>query len=151
MQWPGRRIGSLLERFKGDKALGKPNKELGFTLIELLVAIGILSILAAIAIMQYHNYRIRAYDTTARSDLKSALTAVESFFIENQTYPGAYTDLLSNGFNLSKNVCFTKYELENGGERVHFHIMHTASPNNWHTRYPDDAGAVEYRSPASCL
>jgi prepilin-type N-terminal cleavage/methylation domain-containing protein len=124
---------------------------LGFTLIELLVAIGILSILAAIAITQYRDYKFQAYDTTAKSDLKSAFTAIESYFVENQTYPGDYTDLLGNGFNFSKDVCFTKFHTHNSGTQVHIHIMHTASPNAWHNRYPDDAGDVDQRNTESCL
>ena len=126
-------------------------KQGGFTLIELLVVIGIISILAGIAIMQYRSYRIRAYDTSAKANLKNALTAVENYFVEQETYPANYADLFANGFNLSTKVCFTKFELENDGDTVHFHIMHTASPNNWHTRYPDNAGRVDWRTPASCI
>jgi len=130
--------------------LGSVKKEVGFTLIEILVVIGIISILAAIAISQYQSYRVRAYDTTAKSDLKNAMIEIENYFVENDIYPANYSDLLANGFNFSKNVCFTKYDLENGGERVHMHIMHTASPNAWHTEYPDDGGDVDRRDPDDC-
>ena len=131
--------------------MGSVKKEVGFTLIELLVSIGIISILAAIAISQYQSYRVRAYDTTAKSDLKSAITALENYYLENDTFPANYSDLLANGFNFSKNVCFTKFHLHNAGETAHMHIMHTASPNAWHTKYPDDGGDVENRSGESCL
>ena len=124
---------------------------MGFTLIELLVAIAIISILAAMAISQYREYKIKAYDASAKTNIKNALTAVEDYFIQQDSYPANYTDLVANGFNLGTDVCFTRYELENGGDRVHFHIMHTASSNNWHTRYPDDAGRVAFRDPASCI
>ena len=126
-------------------------KQKGYTLIELLVAIAVISILAAIAVVQYRDYKIRVFDTNAKADIKNALTIVEDYFIQQDSYPTDYTDLVANGFNLSTDVCFTKYELENSGDRVHIHIMHTASPNNWHTRYPDDAGRVAFRDPASCI
>ena len=126
-------------------------KQKGYTLIELLVAIAIISILAAIAIMQYRGYKIKAYDVSARSNLKNALTAAEDYFIEQGSYPATYNGLFTSGFNLSSDVCFTKYELENSGNRLHFHLMHTGSPNNWHTRYPDDAGGLAWRTPASCI
>ena len=131
--------------------LDSVRKEVGFTLIELLVAIGILSILVAIAIFHYQSYRVRAYDTSARSDLKNAMIALENYYLDNAIYPANYSDLLTNGFNSSKKVCFTKYDLENGGQRVHMHVMHTASPNAWHTRYPDDGGDVQHRNPDSCI
>ncbi len=126
-------------------------KQLGFTLIELLVSMAILSLLASIAISHYQNYRIRAFDTAARSDLKNAITALETYYLDNDIYPANSSDLPANGFNFSQNVCFTKYDLENGGETVHIHIMHTASPNAWHTQYPDDGGDVDHRNAESCM
>jgi len=131
--------------------LGSVKKEVGFTLIELLVTIGILSILVAIAIFNYQNYRVRAFDIAAKSDLKNATTVLETYHLDNDIYPANYSDLLANGFKFSKNVCFTRYDLENGGETVHMHIMHTASPNAWHTQFPDDGGGIEYRNSASCV
>ena len=131
--------------------MNRLKKQVGFTLIELLVSIGILSILVAIAIFHYQNYRVRAYDTAARSDLKNAMIALETYYLDNAIYPANYSDLSANGFNSSKNVCFTKYDLENAEQRVHIHIMHTASPNAWHTRYPDDGGDVAHRNPDLCI
>jgi len=119
--------------------------------MELLVAIAILSLLASIAMSHYQNYRIRAFDTAARSDLKNAITALETYYLDNDIYPANSSDLPANGFNFSQNVCFTKYDLENGGETVHIHIMHTASPNAWHTQYPDDGGDVDHRNAESCM
>ena len=146
-------IGSMLHFLVHDrvKLSDSLKKQMGFTLIELLVAIAIISILAAMAISQYREYKIKAYDASAKATLKNALTAAEDYFIQQDSFPANHTDLLTNGFNLATDVCFTKYELENGGDKVHFHMMHTASPNNWHTRFPDDAGRVAFRNPESCL
>ena len=102
--------------------MGSVKKEVGFTLIELLVTIAVISLLAAIAISHYQSYRVRAFDIAAKSDLKNATTVLETYLLENDIYPANYSDLLANGFNFSKNVCFTKYDLENGGEHVHMHI-----------------------------
>ena len=59
----------------------------GFTLIELLVVVSIVGILAAIAIPMYLDYRARAYNSAALSDLKSIRTGMEAYFAENQDYP----------------------------------------------------------------
>ena len=129
-------------------------REAGFTLLELLVVIGIISILASIAIMQYQSYTIRAFDTAAKSDLKNAMAAIENYLVANNSYPANPSDLLANGLNLSKNVCFTKYDLKTfDGDKptVHMHVWNTGSPNRWHANYPEEAGQLEIRTVEPCL
>ncbi len=60
--------------------------EKGFTLIELLVVVAIIAILAAIAIPQFAAYRIRAYNSSAESDLRNAKTAMEAYYADYQQY-----------------------------------------------------------------
>lgn len=59
----------------------------GFTLIELLIVVAIIGILAAIAIPQFSQYRAKAYNSAAQSDLKNSKTGLEAFFADNQKYP----------------------------------------------------------------
>ena len=61
-------------------------REGGFTLIELLVVIIIIGILAAIAIPVFLNQRQKGYDSQAKSDLRNAATAEETYMVEAQTY-----------------------------------------------------------------
>ncbi len=63
--------------------------EKGFTLIELLVVILIIGILAAIALPAFLNQRSKAQDSTAKSDVRTAQTAMETWYTDNQTYVGA--------------------------------------------------------------
>ncbi|RMD83844.1 MAG: prepilin-type N-terminal cleavage/methylation domain-containing protein [Candidatus Dadabacteria bacterium] len=62
------------------------NKEHGFTLIELLVVVAIIGILAAIAIPQFTEYRQRAFDARAKSDLVALATAEEAYYVDNESY-----------------------------------------------------------------
>lgn len=66
-------------------------EEKGFTLIELLVVVAIIGILAAIAIPQFSEYRKKAFDARAKSDLHNLATAEEAYFAENETYTDVAT------------------------------------------------------------
>ena len=71
--------------------------EKGFTLIELLVVVAIIGILAAIAIPQFAEYRERAFDARAQSDLRNLMTSQEAYYVDNEAYTSTVGSL--SGFN----------------------------------------------------
>ena len=70
------------------KLRARVQDEKGFTLIELLVVILIIGILAAIALPAFLNQREKAQDSEAKTGARTAQTALETVFTDNQNYTG---------------------------------------------------------------
>ncbi len=81
------------------------HQERGFTLMELLVVVGIIGLLAAIAIPQFGTYRERGFRARVQSDARNAATAQEAFFAEANTYSSDCATL--PGFTRSDGVTMT--------------------------------------------
>jgi type IV pilus assembly protein PilA len=85
----------------------RTKNEGGFTLIELLVVIIIIAILAAIAIPMYLSQRQKGWESNAKSDLRNAAVAQESYFTDNDAYTAVTADLEVEGWNPSGDVTLT--------------------------------------------
>jgi type IV pilus assembly protein PilA len=78
-----------------NKLRRRAGEEKGFTLIELLVVILIIGILAAIAIPAFLNQKGKAFDSNAKSDARTAATAEETYYTDNDGYSNTTSDITS--------------------------------------------------------
>jgi prepilin-type N-terminal cleavage/methylation domain-containing protein len=85
---------------------GERNSSQGFTLIELLVVIGIVALLAAMAVSQYSLYKQKSVDSLMASTLHEGRQAMEAYYVGLHTYAGATESILttSYGYQRSGNV-----------------------------------------------
>lgn len=68
----------------------------GFTLLELLITLAILGVLIAIAVPQYGDYRKRAFDIRAASDLRNVANAEEAYFFDEEQYLSCQNQTCNN-------------------------------------------------------
>jgi len=85
---------------------GKRTSSQGFSLIELLVVIGIVALLASVAISQYSLYKQKSVDSLMESTMHEARQAMEAYYVALHTYVGATESILttSYGYKPSNNV-----------------------------------------------
>ena len=70
----------------------------GFTLVELLVVISMISILAAMGIVQYKNSVQRTRETTLRHDLFQMRDVIDQYYADKGKYPSSLDALVSDGY-----------------------------------------------------
>jgi len=70
----------------------------GFTLVELLIVISLISILAAMGIVQYKNSVISAKESVLHTDLFRMRDAIDQYYADKQKYPSTLDALVSEGY-----------------------------------------------------
>ena len=113
----------------------------GFTLIELLIVVSIIAILAAIAIPNFLQAQVRAKVSRTQSDMRSITTGLESYMIDNNTYP-IYGRIASSTLDVEyPGVLNDMYEPQE------FVSRDLTTPVAYITSIPQDPFATQYSEP----
>ena len=73
-------------------------RPLGFTLIELLVVISMISILAAMGVVQYRNSVQRTREATLKKNLFEMRDVIDQYYADKGRYPPSLDALVSDGY-----------------------------------------------------
>jgi general secretion pathway protein G len=75
-----------------------PSGAAGFTLIELLVVIALISILAAMGVVQYRNSIQSTKESVLKTDLFRMRDAIDQYYADKNKYPASLDALVSEGY-----------------------------------------------------
>ena len=70
----------------------------GFTLIELLIVLALISILAAMGVVQYKNGVRHTQESVLRTDLFRMRDAIDQYYADKNKYPSSLDTLVSDGY-----------------------------------------------------
>src|SRR5215210_3826948 len=86
----------------------------GFTLIELLIVVAIIAILAAIAVPNFLEAQTRSKVSRVKADQRSLATAIEAYYVDNNSYPAWDSSSGASHFGADKRKT-AKPNIANGG------------------------------------
>ena len=75
-----------------------PTRQGGFTLVELLIVISLISILAAMGLVQYKNSVLSSKESTLKTDLFRMRDAIDQYYADKGKYPSGLDALVSDGY-----------------------------------------------------
>jgi general secretion pathway protein G len=70
----------------------------GFTLVELLIVISLISILAAMGLVQYRNSVVQTKEAVLQTDLFRMRDAIDQYYADKGKYPSSLDSLVSDGY-----------------------------------------------------
>lgn len=73
-------------------------RQQGFTLVELLIVISLISILAAMGLVQYRNSVQSARESVLKTDLFRMRDAIDQYYADKGKYPSSLDSLVSDGY-----------------------------------------------------
>ena len=77
---------------------GRATRAAGFTLIELLIVLALISILAAMGVVQYKNGVRHTQESVLRTDLFRMRDAIDQYYADKNKYPASLDTLVSDGY-----------------------------------------------------
>jgi len=120
-------MSSIMPAFVARHARGGPDMRRGFTLIEVMIAVGIVGILAAIAIPNFAKFQARSKQSEARVNLKAMLTAQKGFVAERDRFSTLVSEI---GFAPERNNRYAYFTGQGGTQEDRTGSESASAPTN---------------------
>lgn len=131
-----------------------------FTIIELLIVIAVIAILIGIALPRFRGMREEGLIAQAKGELRTLQTAVESYYIHNNSYPSTFPDDLEGA---TPNIIGTTAPTDpfngandygwatDGASPVVYYVIYSVGPGGDGSATVSAAGAVTESNGDSCI
>ena len=137
-------------------------KRTAFTLIELLIVVAIIGILAAIAVPNFLNARLRANVSRTNSDLRALDMAIQSYQVDGNAFPPNWSHLTVDLWRLTSPVSYIAnvdfkdiFKAKQGGTgnavESYLYFLYKANHADTRMAWINQAGQAQYSTDGFCL
>ena len=134
----------------------------GFTLIELLIVVAIIGILAAIAVSNFLNARLRASVACTNNDLRALAMAIQSYQVDENVFPSNWSHLTVHLSVLTTPVSYIAsvdfrdiFNAQQGStgnaEESYLYFLYKHDTSGQNLAWIDQANVPQYSTDGFCL
>ncbi len=113
----------------------------GFSIIELIIVLLVSSIISMVVLPNYEKIQTYAKESTSKNQIYNLQLAIETYFLENSTYPNTLT--INDLILILKSNSFLKNELKNPFTNAEINDQDESGKINYSSSSPYTSYTIE--------